>query len=64
MAKILKILAWIKANKRNTFALLALFVVVANQFGFADYVLDENTVIVAIALVNLVLGLLRTYKNV
>jgi len=39
-------------------------VVIANQFGFADYALDENVAIVVVAGVTLVLSLLRKYLDV
>jgi len=54
----------IKSNKRIAFCALAILVVIANQFGFADYALDENVAIVVVAGVTLVLSLLRKYLDV
>lgn len=59
-----KVIDAIKNNKRITFAVLAVLVVIANQFGFVDYQLDENVVIVAMAVVNLVLSVLRKYWDI
>jgi len=54
----------IKDNKRIYFCALAIVVAVANHFGFADFVLDENIAIIIAAGVPLILSLLRTYNDI
>lgn len=59
----IKILTWIKDNKRIFFCILAILTVVANQFGFVEYQLDENIAIVVMAVVTLVLSVIRKKWN-
>lgn len=58
------LLGSVKDNKRITFCILAVLVAVANHFGFADYVLDENLAVIIAAGVPLILSLLRKYFDV
>jgi len=58
------ILTWIKDNKRIFFNTLAILVVVANMFGFAEFTLDPNIAIVVVSGVTLLLSLLRKYFDI